>query len=147
MSTGKLVMVQWVPLDLPHFHLLEVEPNASEYRQVVEAITRRTQPGEPIYSVYRDVAFYFMAERPPGVRDIYAPPPMTVNDGAAIVDGLKQSQVRLIVVANYFFGPRSPVEAERPFELAAWTDPIRDYLASDFRQVESFKDWGVWEHR
>lgn len=145
LRAGRPVPVEWSVLDLPGFHLLDTPENRVYYRQVNDAITTRTRPGEPIYCLYRQIAFYISTGRPPAARDVYSPPGNTQKDAIAIRDQVERAGVRVVLVDNDILDPKGIRDYLLPGKTATWAIPLRDYLTANFYQVEPLDRWSLWE--
>jgi hypothetical protein len=145
LRTRQLALVSWKQLNLPHFHLWDTPDNYAFYHRIVGAITSRTTPGEPIYCFYRPVALYLATGRPPAVRNVYAPPETTVEDAEEMRDEIAQANVRIILVNDYALEPDGPRDVFFPARVVSWPLPIRDYIVSNYHEVEDFGEWSLWE--
>jgi hypothetical protein len=145
LRTGRITPVASSWLDLPHLHTLEFPDKAAFARKVAHAITSRTRPGEPIYCMYREIAYYLATERPPGVLNVYAPPESTAADAEEMTRELEQAKVRIILIDNAVLSPDGPRDPFFSIKVVPWAVPLRNYLVYNFHKVEDLDPWSLWE--
>jgi hypothetical protein len=104
---------------------------------VVAAIRARTQDGEPIFVYPTSPLLYVASERPNPTRFAHLyPGAATDAELREVMEQLDRGPVRLVVISDVWLDAWGPAGANQPLE---------DYLAAHYAEVERFGAYRVLE--